>query len=541
MNDRMMRLAMVGAVLAAAGSAARAVPLDMAMMYQGQVKMNGEPINGNADLRFTLYDAVGAGIPPVGGAAIGAAVTRLNVPVSNGLFSVELTFAAAAFAGEARWLHIEVRHPAGGGAYVALSPRQPVKATPYALYSLQSGDSFWDLSGANISNNNTGFVGVKRSAPIAATEYFGIQAPAAGTAYGGMYIRTDSATAKPYYGYSTGAQSAWTYFDGSDDSWNVYNDGVRMTVTDTGRVGIGTTAPGAPLEIETAANGDGLLVTKTGTGRAAQFYCPDSSASMALYAVSYGTGRAALFESHENDDNPAVWIFKNDGPALRVVGALGGGTGDNTSTVSIIGGSDSEPGSGGFIVTGSVASSNISIDNNEIMARNNGAVSTLFLNNDGGDVIISPTGTTQVRVLQITGADLAEKFPVNEMHDAIRPGAVMEIDPDHPGKVRVSRGAYNRLVAGVVSGANGLLTGTILGNLPGHEDAPPIALSGRVWVECDASKAPIEPGDLLTTSDTAGHAMKAVDYGRAQGAVIGKAMTRLESGRGLVLVLVSLN
>jgi hypothetical protein len=93
----------------------------------------------------------------------------------------------------------------------------------------------------------------------------------------------------------------------------------------------------------------------------------------------------------------------------------------------------------------------------------------------------------------------------------------------------------------VVSGANGLLTGTILGNLPGHEDAPPIALSGRVWVDCDASNGAIEPGDLLTTSDTPGHAMKVADYSRAQGAVIGKAMTRLETGRGLVLVLVSLN
>ncbi|NOT00074.1 MAG: hypothetical protein HOP29_05560 [Phycisphaerales bacterium] len=541
MTKRSISLAAFCAACAAVASSARAVPLDMAIVYQGQVKLNGEPINGLADLRFTLFDAAGAGIPPVGGLPIGATITRLNVKVNNGLFSVELTFAAAAFAGDARWLTIEVRHPAGVGAYVDLSPRQPVKATPYALYSLQSGDNFWEASGANISNNNTGFVGINRTATVASTEYFGIQAQAAGTAYGGMYIRTDSATAKPYYGYSTGAQAVWTYFDGSDDSWNIYNDGIRLTVTDTGRVGIGTTAPGAPLEIESAANGDGLLVTKTGTGRAAQFYCPDSSESMALYAVSYGTGRAALFESHENDDNPAVWIFKNNGPALRVVGQLGAGTGDDTSAVSIIGGSDSEPGSGGFIVTGSVTGSNISMDNNEIMARNNGLVSDLFLNNDGGDVIIAPQGTARVRVLQISGADVAEKFPVNEMHEGIRPGAVMEIDPEHPGKLRLARGAYNRLVAGVVSGANGLLTGTILGNLPGSENAPPIALSGRVWVECDASVGSIEPGDLLTTSDTAGHAMKVVDYTRAPGAVIGKAMTRLESGRGLVLVLVSLN
>jgi hypothetical protein len=118
---------------------------------------------------------------------------------------------------------------------------------------------------------------------------------------------------------------------------------------------------------------------------------------------------------------------------------------------------------------------------------------------------------------------------------------VMEIDPDKPGQLRLSQGAYNRRVAGVVSGANGLSAGAVLGNLPGHEDAPAIALSGRVWVHCDASNGPIQPGDLLTTSDKPGHAIKVVDYPRAQGAIIGKAMSGLNQGEtGLVLTLISL-
>jgi hypothetical protein len=72
-----------------------------------------------------------------------------------------------------------------------------------------------------------------------------------------------------------------------------------------------------------------------------------------------------------------------------------------------------------------------------------------------------------------------------------------------------------------------------------HADgAQNVALTGRVWCWCDASFGAIEPGDRLTTSATAGHAMKAEDRNRADGAVIGKAMTRLEEGRGLVLVLV---
>jgi hypothetical protein len=146
-------------------------------------------------------------------------------------------------------------------------------------------------------------------------------------------------------------------------------------------------------------------------------------------------------------------------------------------------------------------------------------------------------GTTRTSVLEITGADLAEKFPASEK---LEPGMVVAIDPQNPGKLCLARGAYNRCVAGVVSGANNFSAGAVLGNLPGHEDAPPIALSGRVYVQCDASSAPIQPGDLLTTSETPGYAMKATDRDRSHGAVIGKAMERLENGRGLVLALVNL-
>jgi hypothetical protein len=147
-------------------------------------------------------------------------------------------------------------------------------------------------------------------------------------------------------------------------------------------------------------------------------------------------------------------------------------------------------------------------------------------------------GTARVRVLEIIGADLAEKFPTTE---TLEPGMVVEIDPDNPGHLRKARGAYNKRVAGVVAGANGLSKGIILGNLEGSENHTPIAMSGCVWVHADATHEAIEPGDLLTTSDTPGHAMKTSNPTRAHGAVLGKARTRLEKGkRGLVLVLVNL-
>ena len=142
-----------------------------------------------------------------------------------------------------------------------------------------------------------------------------------------------------------------------------------------------------------------------------------------------------------------------------------------------------------------------------------------------------------MNVLQVAGSDVAERF------DAVaeaKPGLVVAIDPNHPGQLSIARNAYDRRVAGVISGANKLDAGMVLSDLPGSKNSLPVALSGRVWVYCDATRSAIQPGDLLTTSNIPGHAMKVTNHAKAQGATIGKAMTGLQSGRGLVLVLVTL-
>ena len=72
-------------------------------------------------------------------------------------------------------------------------------------------------------------------------------------------------------------------------------------------------------------------------------------------------------------------------------------------------------------------------------------------------------------------------------------------------------------------------------------DRLPLALVGKVMCKVDASFAPIQPGDLLTTSPTPGHAMKAAEPDRAFGAVLGKAMAPLSTGRGLLPILVALH
>lgn len=99
----------------------------------------------------------------------------------------------------------------------------------------------------------------------------------------------------------------------------------------------------------------------------------------------------------------------------------------------------------------------------------------------------------------------------------------------------------DRRVAGIASGAGGVMPGMVMSQEGSIADGKqPVAPTGRVYCWADASAGAIEPGDLLTTSETPGHAMKVADHARARGAVLGKAMTGLKEGKGLVLVLVTL-
>jgi hypothetical protein len=135
------------------------------------------------------------------------------------------------------------------------------------------------------------------------------------------------------------------------------------------------------------------------------------------------------------------------------------------------------------------------------------------------------------------GLDYAEGFDVADAQE-IAPGSVLIIDPDNPGKLTVTGRPYDSKVAGIVAGAKGQGSGVRLGTGQFDHD---VALAGRVYCNVDASVDGVEPGDLLTTSATPGYAMKATDYVLAQGAILGKAMEKLEQGqKGQILVLVTL-
>src|SRR5205823_3625582 len=118
----------------------------------------------------------------------------------------------------------------------------------------------------------------------------------------------------------------------------------------------------------------------------------------------------------------------------------------------------------------------------------------------------------------LTGADCAEHFDL--VPDAVcEPGTVMAISTD--GALDASAEAYDKRVAGVVSGAGAFRPGIVLDKQQSGAVRPPVALFGKVYCKVDAQYASIEVGDLLTTSDTIGHAMKACDPVRAFGAVVG--------------------
>jgi hypothetical protein len=176
----------------------------------------------------------------------------------------------------------------------------------------------------------------------------------------------------------------------------------------------------------------------------------------------------------------------------------------------------------------------------EFGSKNPAVTLAAFYNPASGKLLDTLARDATVRSLTITGgADLAEPFAMGEA-DQLPKGTVVVIDDRFPGQLNQSARAYDTGVAGIVSGANGIHPGISLKQEGVNDAGQPVALTGRVYCRADAAFGAIKPGDLLTTSGTPGHAMKVSDHDRAQGAVLGKAMSALTEGKGYVLVLVTL-
>ena len=139
--------------------------------------------------------------------------------------------------------------------------------------------------------------------------------------------------------------------------------------------------------------------------------------------------------------------------------------------------------------------------------------------------------------IRLTNADCAEDFDICDTQQ-IEPGMVMILGED--GRLEQSHKPYDRRVAGVVSGAGDYKPGIVLDKQASGRLRKPIALLGKTFCRVDACQGSIEVGDLLTTSSTRGHAMKAADPIKAFGTVIGKALRPLADGQGLIPILIAL-
>jgi hypothetical protein len=146
-------------------------------------------------------------------------------------------------------------------------------------------------------------------------------------------------------------------------------------------------------------------------------------------------------------------------------------------------------------------------------------------------------GTVTCFDVALVGGDCAEEFDIHGI-EHIEPGTVMVLND--LGALEACAVAYDMRVAGVISGAGDYKPGIVLDKQQSRHGRQPIALLGKVFCKVDAQYAAIQTGDLMTTSPTPGHAMRAADRERAFGAVIGKAIRPLAAGRGLIPVLIAL-
>ena len=383
------------------------VPLGNAINYQGQLKRDGIPLNDSVDLRFTLWDAAS------GGTADPDVLLRLNVPVVNGLFSTTLDFGAGTFVGSSHWLAIEVRHPVGSGAFTPMGARQPINAVPYALYSLNSAgggeggtlDEAYNHGGPGAGGTITadsgpvrivgtggltvaGRVGLGTTAPLFELDIFdadsivGIPSGPLDTELGIRHDLTtlSGETSHRWLTLRAGSDAALSRNEGADLLFERVDPRapapqVQMALTDDGRLGIGTASPKQRLHVDGDYYGRGHLYLYSHSG--------DGASGIAYIQARDDSGTSSLSLRLRTQEAGVV----REAMTLLYSGEVGIGTIFPQTKFQVANGTDASPSSGGYIMAGGTASPNIVIDDNEIMARNNGSVSPLYLNNDGGDIV----------------------------------------------------------------------------------------------------------------------------------------------------------
>jgi hypothetical protein len=275
------------------------------------------------------------------------------------------------------------------------------------------------------------------------------------------------------------------------------------------------------LGYSTAADGTGVFGSShDGAGFGIR---GESTEGVAVKGQSLGNGRGGEFISNGGDGVAGVstsrsGVFGQSETGSGLYGFSNGGdgvAGVSTSRSGVFGQSDTGSGLHGYSKT-----------QFGIYARSDTGMAGYF---DGS--------ITVKKDILLENADCAEDFDIAGL-EKVAPGTVMVIDSE--GSLQACDRAYDKCVAGVISGAGKYKPAIVLDKQESSKNRMPIALMGKVYCKVDASYGAIEVGDLLTTSATLGYAMKADDPMKAFGAVIGKALRPIESGKGLIPILIAL-
>src|SRR3954469_11758693 len=291
---------------------------------------------------------------------------------------------------------------------------------------------------------------------------------------------------------------------GSNGIWSVSHSN---TYYNAGYVGIGTSTPQAPLDIVGDWNEEqgglqlrGIKPTLRFTGDAIT-----GNQSWLIHMGGEGPGNLVFFRKNAAGTSSSTLT-------LAASGNVGIGTPAPVSKLEITG--DDALRLAGYQPFLTFVDRNAGSTRSRIQGVNGRLVlqPETFVN--GGNLetatVLETSGNLSVKSLTIrNGVDLSEVFEITG--GDIPKGSVLVIDEQHPGKLKLSRGAYDVQVAGIVTGAKDLEPGINLREQGAAGVGQSIALSGRVYALADAANGAIKPGDLLTTSDTPGHAMKASD------------------------------
>jgi hypothetical protein len=582
---QMATLVAVLGALAGSVFAQPEVPLSTGFTYQGQLKNGGVIINALSDFRFTLWDS------SVGGVQVAGPVAVNNVNVTDGLFTTAIDFGVSPFNGENRFLQIEVRSPAGGGAFTTINRRQLLSATPYALQTrglftdaaLNVGvggtpttklDVFGDATFRNRALFASGTTPVittgmnnvvdKRMWMSHSTSFpdWGIQYRditsdglpgdaiefVAGNATRPRAAISLSTGTMNFYDGSGSAVNNKVIIDTSTDGglFDLYNSAGLRTVRLDGSES--ATFPGGVLNLFNRNGNESIQVLADGGGYGGTPANPSSG-------VTVRRGNNAAAQIATTDDGGIVRAFSTAGSFRATMYANRSATGGGGLTLLEssggggveLRGQNSTTNNGGYgVFFQDIGTAGVEIEGSE--ANGQGGQINLYRADGTATISIDADFNGDGRIitqeLQITGgSDLSEQFDIAGVNgEEVKPGMLVSIDPKNPGALIVSTGAYDKTVAGIISGAGGVKTGLMMGQKDTKADGKyAVALTGRVYCYVDATEQGIEPGDLLTSSATAGYAMKACDSNRSQGTVIGKAMTTMAKGeKGLVLVLVNL-